>query len=98
MFKTIFARFGNIKAGKFIDDETGESLNDIAKVLSQFGIALYNAEGNMNDVGNILSTLANKWDKLNDTERNALATAIAGVRQRENFLNINLGIVFAKAQ
>lgn len=52
----------------------------------------------MNDVSNILSTLANKWDKLNDTERNALATSIAGVRQRENFLNINLGIVFVKTQ
>ena len=26
VFKTIFARFGNIKAGKFVDDETGESL------------------------------------------------------------------------
>ena len=52
--------------------------NDIAKVLSQFNIQLYDAEGNMNDVGNILSTLAGKWDKLNDTERNALATAIAG--------------------
>lgn len=25
-FKTIFARFGNIKAGKFVDDETGEDL------------------------------------------------------------------------
>lgn len=54
--------------------------------MSQFGVALYDAEGNMNDVSNILSTLANKWDKLNDTERNALATSIAGVRQRENFL------------
>ena len=40
----------------------------------------------MNDVGDILSTLATKWDKLNDAERNALATSIAGVRQRENFL------------
>lgn len=52
--------------------------NDVAKVLSQFNIQLYDAQGNMNDVGNILSTLAGKWDKLNDTERNALATAIAG--------------------
>ena len=40
----------------------------------------------MNDVSGILSTLASKWDKLNDTERNALATSIAGVRQRENFI------------
>lgn len=85
-FKTIFARFGNIKAGKFVDDETGEDLNDVAKVLSKFNIQLYDAQGNMNDVGDILSTIANRWDKLTDAEQNAIATAVAGTRQRENFL------------
>ena len=40
----------------------------------------------MNDVGDILTTLAGKWEELNDTERNALATSIAGTRQRENFI------------
>ena len=40
----------------------------------------------MNDVGDILETLAGKWDALNETEQNALATAIAGTKQRENFL------------
>lgn len=86
VFKTIFARFGNIKAGKFIDDETNEDLNDVAKVLSQFNIELYDAQGNMNDVGKILDTLANRWENLTTVEKNALASAIAGVRQRENFI------------
>ena len=85
-FKTIFARFGNIKAGKFVDDETGESLNDVAKVLSQFNIQLYDSQGNMKDVGGILDSLANKWKNLTAIEKNALASAIAGTRQRENFI------------
>jgi TP901 family phage tail tape measure protein len=85
-YKTIFARFGNIKAGKFVDDETGEDLNDVAKVLSKFNIELYDAEGNMNDVGEILDTVGNKWNSLTEIEQNAIATAIAGTRQRENFI------------
>ena len=86
VFKTIFARFGNIKAGKFTDDETGESLNDVAKVLSQFNIQLYDAQGNMTDVGDILDKLHDKWRDLTTVEKNALASAIAGTRQRENFI------------
>lgn len=85
-FKTVFARFGQIKAGKFVDEETGEDLNDIAKVLSQFNIQLYDAQGNMADVGGILNTLHNQWKDLTTVEKNAIATAVAGVRQRENFL------------
>ena len=86
VFKTIFARFGNIKAGKFVDDESGESLNDVAKVLSQFNIELYDAQGNMADVGGILDNLAGRWKNLETVEKNALASAIAGTRQRENFI------------
>lgn len=52
--------------------------NDVAKVLSKFNIELYDSQGNMADVGKILDNLASRWDKLNDTERNALATSIAG--------------------
>lgn len=78
MFKTIFARFGNIKAGKFVDDETGEDLNDVASVLSEFNIQLYDAQGNMSDVGDILDTIASKWSGLTQVEQNAIATSIAG--------------------
>lgn len=85
MFKTIFARFGNIKAGNFVSED-GENLSDVQKVLAQFDIQLYDTQGNMNNLADIIDTVANKWGGLNDVERNALATAIAGTRQRENFL------------
>ena len=85
MFKTIFARFGNIKAGNFVSED-GENLSDVQKVLAKFDIQLYDTQGNMNNLANIIDTVASKWGNLTDVERNALATAIAGTRQRENFL------------
>ena len=40
----------------------------------------------MNDVGDILDTLGDKWDSLTEVEQNALASATAGTKQRENFI------------
>lgn len=85
-FKTIFARFGQIKAGKFIDDETGDDLSDVQKVLAEFNIQLYDTAGNMMNVGDIVDTLSTQWSTYNDVQKNALSTAIAGTRQRENFI------------
>lgn len=85
-FKTIFARFGNIKAGNFVSED-GENLSDVQKVLAKFDIQLYDTQGNMNNLADIIDTVASKWGNLTDVERNALATAIAGTRQRENFLS-----------
>ena len=38
--KTILARMNQIKAGKFIDSESGEALNDVEKVLNKVGISM----------------------------------------------------------
>ena len=95
-FKTIFARFGNIKAGKFVDDETGESLNDVAKVLSEFNIQLYDSEGNMKNVNTILTQLSQGWGNYTQVQKNAIASAVAGVRQYENFIVLMNN--FGKAQ
>ena len=38
--KSIFSRMNQIKAGKFVDSETGESLNDVEKVLKKVGISM----------------------------------------------------------
>lgn len=86
MYKSIFARFGQIKAGKFVDDETGEDLSDVQKVLAKFNIELYNSEGEMRNVGSILDEVASKWNTYNDVQKNALTTALAGTRQRENLI------------
>ena len=38
--KSMLARLGNIKAGRLIDPETGESLSDVETVLNNIGVKL----------------------------------------------------------
>ena len=84
-FKTLFARMNNVAAGKFIDDETGESLNDVEAVLGNLGIALRGVNGEFRNSSDVLDDVAARWDTFNDTERNAIATAMAGARNFEKF-------------
>lgn len=84
--KTMLARLNNIKIGKFIDDESGESLNDTEKVLKEFGIALRDANGEFRDATDVLDELYGKWNSFTSLEKSAIAVAAAGTRQRENFL------------
>ena len=63
-----------------------ENLNDIEKVFTSIGIAIRDTSSEMRDGDDVLDELASKWKTLNDVEKNAVATAAAGTRQRENFL------------
>lgn len=83
-FKTIFARMGNVAAGKDTDD-MGEPLNDVEKTLNKMGIALRTNTGEWRNFETVLDEVAEKWEKFNSTEQSQVATAIAGVRQQENF-------------
>lgn len=89
--KTILSRYGNVKAGVFAGmeedgEDTSESLNDVEKVLNAIGIQIRSTSTEMRGFDEVLDDLAEKWDNLNDVEQNAVATAMAGVRQRNQFL------------
>lgn len=84
-FKTIFSRMGNVKLGKFLDDD-GEDLSDVEKILNSFGIALRENNNQFRDFGAVLDEIAGRWSDFTNVEQNAIATTIAGTRQRENFL------------
>lgn len=90
--KTLLSRYGNVKAGVFTqmglddDGETTENINDIEKVLRQLGISIRTTSLEMRSVDEVLDELASKWSTLDTVTKNAIATAFAGVRQRENFL------------
>ena len=86
--QSIIARINNIKIGKFIDDESGEALNDTEKILNKFGIALRNTDGEFRAVSDVLDDVYAKWGSLTTVEKSAIATAAAGTRQRENFLTL----------
>ena len=89
--KTIFSRFGNVKAGAYEkmsagdSDDTTEKLNDIERVLSTLGIQIRFSAREMRDFDDVLDDVAEKWQFLDKVSQNAIATALAGTRQRESF-------------
>lgn len=91
-FKTLYSRYGNVKAGKFVagagdesNSEEFEALNDIEKVLNKIGISMRDTSAEFRNFDNVLAEIAEKWATLSDVERNAISTAFAGTRQREVF-------------
>ena len=76
----------NVAAGKDIDDN-GENLNDVEKALNKQGIALRSAKGEWRSFEDVIDEVAKKWrdGTFNDIQKSQIATAIAGVRQQENF-------------
>lgn len=84
-YKTLFSRMGNVKAGVFVDDETGESLNDVEKVLGQVGISLRDSRNEFRSFDKVLGDVANQWNNYTTVQKHALATAFAGTRQQEKF-------------
>lgn len=81
MFKSTFSRMNQIKAGKFIDAETGESLNDVEKVLNKVGIAMRDANGEFISSEKIMDAVGSKWEEFDSTTQRAVATAMAGTYQ-----------------
>ena len=85
-YKTLFARMNNVAAGKFIDDETGESLNDVETVLGELGIKLRGLDGQFRNSSDVLDEVADRWESFDNVAQHAIATAFAGTRQQEKFI------------
>lgn len=86
-FKTMFARYSNVKLGKLEDDE-GESLNDYETVLNSIGIALRNAKGEFRDFGEVWDEVVSKYAGLDNVTQSAIAQALGSTRQREGVLTL----------
>ena len=79
--KSILSRMNQIKAGKFVDSETGESLNDVEKVLNKVGISMRNVNGQFKESEPIIDEVAGKWSTFDGNTKKAVATAMAGTYQ-----------------
>ena len=77
--KTLFARIQGLTLGETLDD--GTDLNKYSQALEKVGISIYDANGGLKDMDNILDEMAAKWNTLSDTQQVALAQTVAGVRQ-----------------
>ena len=70
------------------NEDEYESLNDIEKVLDSIGIKLRENAREWRDIDDILAEIGANWDNYDDVTQSALATAIAGTRQREIVLSL----------
>lgn len=84
--KSILSRMNNIKVGKFVDDETGEPLNDVEKVLDKVGISMRDINGQFQDSELTIDSIADKWSTFDKNTQKAIATAVAGTRQINSFI------------
>lgn len=85
-FKSMYSRMNNIKVGKFVDEQTGESLSDTEAVLNKLGIQLRDTQNTYRDFDDVLDDVGNNWKNFNQVEQNAISVAIAGTMQRERFI------------
>lgn len=85
-FRTLFARMGNIKAGRLIDPETEEDLSDVEATLNGMGIQLRDSNEEFRNFSEVLDEVAAKWDTMSSVQQRAIAVSFAGTRQQEKFL------------
>lgn len=88
MFKSVFSRMNQIKAGKFVDEETGESLNDTEKVLNKIGISIRDTNGQFLSSEKILDEVGSKWKSFDGVTQRAVATAMAGTYQYNKLISL----------
>ena len=77
--KTIFARIQGLNLGETLDD--GTSLNKYSAALEKVGISIFEQNGEIKKMDNILDEMAAKWGTLAKDQQIALAQTVAGVRQ-----------------
>lgn len=79
--KSIFSRINSIRAGKFVDSESGEALNDVEKVLNKIGISMRDVNDQFLDTDDILQNIANRWSSFDKNTQKAVSTALGGSTQ-----------------
>lgn len=77
--KTIFARIQGLNLGETLED--GTSLNKYSEALNKVGISIFEQNGEIKKMDDILDEMAAKWGTLAKDQQIALAQTVAGVRQ-----------------
>lgn len=86
--KSMLSRMNQIKAGKFIDAETGEALNDTEKVLKAVGINMRDVNGQFLDAETIIDNVGKKWLMFDKNTQKAIATAMGGTYQYNKLISL----------
>lgn len=78
-FRTLFARIQGLNLGETLDD--GTTLNKYSQALEKVGISIFDMNGQIKDMDDILDEMGSKWDTISNDQQIALAQTVAGVRQ-----------------
>lgn len=81
--KTIYARFSDIGMGETLDD--GVDLGQVTGTLEKVGVSVLGSDGKMRQVGSIMEDLMKVWSNIDSTQKNAIATTLAGKYQLARF-------------
>ena len=84
--KTIVARMAELKTDPTKALEDGTDVNKVQTALRTVGIELFNTEGQMRELDDVIDELGGKWNNLSRNSQAYLATVIAGNRQQSRFL------------
>lgn len=88
--RTIAARLRSTKTEL---DELGEAMTEaeygkLVAALTEYNVALTDANGEFRSTYDIVADIAAKWDELSSMEQSALANAISGTRQQAVFFSM----------
>ncbi len=65
--------------------EDGVNLGQVTGALSDVGVDVLDSNGKMREVGNIMEDLMDVWGQMDSTQKNAIATTLAGKYQLARF-------------
>ena len=77
--RTLFSRLQSVSLGETLED--GVNLTKYSKALETVGVSVLDLQGNLRSMDDILEDLGNRWDKIGDSQKVALAQTVGGVRQ-----------------
>ena len=81
--KMIFSRLGNVG-----EDTNPEEFKSIEKSLYNIGITMKDSATSIKPASVLLQEIASRWSTLNDIERQATATAVSSIYQRNIFVSL----------
>ena len=84
--KTIFARIQGLNLGETLED--GTTLNKYSEALQKVGISIFDQNGELKKMDDILNEMGAKWETLNTAQQTALAQTVAGVRQYNQLISL----------
>ena len=82
--KTIYARMGDLKVDGV--DEFGTKLGEVSTQLKTMGVDVLDSSGQMREMGEVMTEVAQKWDGWTSSQKQAAAVAMAGKRQYNNLI------------